>query len=118
MASPRNCAAGLGGPGDGEGGEERSFRTKVSKKGREWRQERKERGESPQLNVESVGEGDHGGNRVLPGPGGILIDSRCEDDLKIRECDGVLENEGINELRRCGCAHHCTRSRRNGAWHI
>ena len=60
-----------------------------------------------------MGEGDCGGNRVPPGPGGILIDVGCENDLKIRECDVVLENESVDELRQSGCARRGTRSRSN-----
>ena len=40
--------------------------------GRECCWESGESGESPQLKVESMGEGDHGGNRVPPGPEDIL----------------------------------------------
>ena len=55
---------------------------KASREGRECRRERGERGESPQLKVESVGEGERGGNRVLPGPGGILRDGECGCDKR------------------------------------
>ena len=99
MAPPYNCSAGLKGPGDGRKGEGRSARTKASSEGRKWHLKSRERGESPQLKVESMGKGDCGGNRVLPGPGGVLVEVRCKCNLEIRECDGVLENESVNEQR-------------------
>ena len=65
--------------GGGEQGE-RSSMMKASREGRECRRGRGERGESPQLKVESVGEGERSGNRDLPGPGGILREIGCMSD--------------------------------------
>ena len=67
--------------GEGDRGRNSSM-MKASREGRECRRERGERGESPQLKVESVGEGERGGNRVPPGPGGILKEIGCECDKR------------------------------------
>ena len=93
MAPPRNHSAGPEGPGDRREGEERSVRTKTSREGREWCLGSRERRESPQLNIESMGEGDCGGNRSPPGPGGILQDTECKCDLEIGECNVVPEEQ-------------------------
>ena len=63
MVSPHNCTVRPGGPG-GERGEIAgvSIIMKVSREGREYHWRSGERGESPQLKVESVREGDHGSN--------------------------------------------------------
>ena len=53
---------------------------KALREGRECHRGRGESDESPQLKVESVGEGEHGGNRVPPGPGGMLRDIECGCD--------------------------------------
>ena len=57
--------------------------TKVSREGREYHQGRGERGESPQLKVDSVGERDCGGNRKPQGPGGMLDNYRCKCNWKL-----------------------------------
>ena len=49
----------------------------MSREERERHQGSGERGESPQLKVESVGKGDHEDNQVPPGPGRMLIDEGC-----------------------------------------
>ena len=57
---------------------------KASREGRECRRGRGESGESPQLKVESVGEGERSGNREPPGPGGMSGDVRCGCDKESR----------------------------------
>ena len=55
---------------------------RASREGRECRRGRGESGESPQLNVESVGEGERGGNRDPPGLGGMLKGGGCGCDSR------------------------------------
>ena len=56
--------------------------TKASREVRESHWGSGERGESPQLNVKSMGKGERGGNRDLPGPGGMLRDVECVSDRR------------------------------------
>ena len=67
--------------------------------------------ESPQLKIESVGEGDCGGNQIPPGPGGMLTDEGCRCDRESESVMLFLENKSIDELRQYDCACHGTRSR-------
>ena len=63
MDPPLIRSAGPDGPGMGGGEQgERSSMMKASREGRECCRGRGESGESPQLKVESMGEGEHSGN--------------------------------------------------------